>query len=159
MNDVMTVAAYICDRYQREYDEKIDEMKLHKLMYFAQRESLIRTGEPLFQADFYGWRFGPVLKEIRAPYKEDSFAPGVTNDDLGGDKAILDEIFRDYAPKDAWSLSRLSHGEICWKRSRKGVSPYDSSDNMIPLDDIRLDADRVRERREQLKALDLTDGL
>ena len=148
MKDMMTVAAYIYDRYQNEYEEKIDEMKLQKLMYFAQRESLIRTGEPLFEGDFYGWRFGPVLKELRAPYKEESFASDVSDEDMAADKKVLDEVFKAYAHKDAWSLSRLSHGEICWKRSRKGVSPYDSSDNMIPLDDIRLDAQRMRERRE-----------
>ena len=148
MKDMMTVAGYIYDRYQREFDEKIDEMKLQKLMYFAQRESLIRTGEPLFEGDFYGWRFGPVLKELRAPYKEESFASDVSDEDMAADKKVLDEVFKAYAHKDAWSLSRLSHGEICWKRSRKGVSPYDSSDNMIPLDDIRLDAQRMRERRE-----------
>ena len=148
MNEMMTVAAYIYSRYQRDFDEKIDEMKLHKLMYFAQRESLIRTGEPLFAGDFYGWRFGPVLKELRTPYKEGSFSPDVTDEDMAADKEVLDEVFKAYAHKDAWSLSRLSHGEICWKRSRKGVSPYESSDNMIPLDDIRLDAQRMRERRE-----------
>ena len=150
MNDMMTVAAYICSRYQREFDEKIDEMKLHKLMYFAQRESLIRTGEPLFEGDFYGWRFGPVLKELRTPYKEESFPSDVTDEMMGEDKATLDEVFKAYAPKDAWSLSRLSHGEICWKRSRKGIAPSESSDNMIPLDDIRLDAQRMKERRELL---------
>ena len=148
MKDMMTVAAYIYDRYQREYDEKIDEMKLQKLMYFAQRESLIATGEPLFEGDFYGWRFGPVLKELRTPYKEASFCPQVSDEAMGADKAVLDEVFKAYAHKDAWSLSRLSHGEICWKRSRKGVAPGESSDNMIPLDDIRLDAQRIRERRE-----------
>ena len=153
MKDMMTVAAYICDRYQRDFDEKIDEMKLQKLMYFAQRESLIRTGEPLFEGDFYGWRFGPVLKELRTPYKEESFATGVTDADMDGAMEVLDEVFKAYAHKDAWSLSRLSHGEICWKRSRKGVSPYDSSDNMIPLDDIRLDAQRMRERREMFGQL------
>ena len=150
MKDVMTVAAYICGRYQRENNEKIDEMKLHKLMYFAQRESLIRSDKPLFQADFYGWRFGPVLKELRTPYKEAAFASGVTDETMGDDKATLDEVFKAYAPKDAWSLSRLSHGEICWKRSRKGIAPSESSDNMIPLDDIRLDAQRMKERRELL---------
>lgn len=153
MNDVMTVAAYIYDRYQREFEEKIDEMKLHKLMYFAQRESLIRSDKPLFQADFYGWRFGPVLKELRTPYKEESFDVHVTDEDMGADKELLDLIFRDYAPKDAWSLSRLTHGEICWKRSRKGISPYESSDNMIPLDDIRMDARRIRERREMFSQM------
>ena len=149
MKDVMSVAAYLCGSYENEYSEKIDEMKLQKLMYFAQRESLIVADTPLFEADFYGWRFGPVLKELRAPYKEASFA-AVGDDAIGGDKATLDEVFKTYAPKDAWSLSRLSHGEICWKRSRKGVAPGESSDNMIPLDDIRMDAQRMKERRELL---------
>ena len=148
MKDMVTVAAYIYGRYQREYNEKIDEMKLQKLMYFAQRESLIRTGEPMFEGDFYGWRFGPVLKELRTPYKDESVSPDVTDADMEGALKSLNEVFKAYAPKDSWSLSRLSHGEICWKRSRKGVSPYDSSDNMIPLDDIRLDAQRMKDRRE-----------
>ena len=148
MKDMMTVAAYIYDRYQREFNEKIDEMKLQKLMYFAQRESLIRTGEPMFEGDFYGWRFGPVLKDLRTPYKDESFAPEVTDEDMAGAKEILDEVFKAYAGKDSWSLSRLTHGEICWKRSRKGISPYDRSDNMIPLEDIRLDAKRMKDRRE-----------
>ena len=148
MKDMMIVAAYIYDRYQREFNEKIDEMKLQKLMYFAQRESLIRTGEPMFEGDFYGWRFGPVLKDLRTPYKDESFAPEVSDEDMAGEKEILDEVFKAYAGKDSWSLSRLTHGEICWKRSRKGISPYDSSDNMIPLEDIRLDAKRMKDRRE-----------
>ena len=94
-----------------------------------------------------------MLKELRTPYKEESFATGITDADMDGAMEVLDEVFKAYAHKDAWSLSRLSHGEICWKRSRKGVSPYDSSDNMIPLDDIRLDAQRMRERREMFGQL------
>ena len=31
MASMLTVAAYICDRYQQDYGQKIDEMKLHKL--------------------------------------------------------------------------------------------------------------------------------
>ena len=152
MKDVKTVAAYICTRYQAERGERIDEMKLHKLLYLAQRESLIRTGEPLFAGDFYGWRFGPVLPQIRENYKNDNFQP-VSDDALGSDKATLDAVFESYAGKDSWSLSRLTHGEICWKKSRKGIAPNDSSNNRIPLADIRLDAERMRERREMLDRL------
>lgn len=150
MKDLMTVASYIANRYQAEQGERIDEMKLHKLLYFAQRESLIRTNEPLFAETFRGWRFGPVLAEIRGPYKEDSFDKTVSDAALGDAKEILDSVFADYAGKDSWSLSRLTHGEICWKKSRKGIAPSVSSDNPIPLDDIRLDADRMRQRREML---------
>jgi uncharacterized phage-associated protein len=70
-----TAASYLCGRYEETYGQKIDEMKLHKLMYFAQRESLIRTGEPLFDAEFQGWRFGPVLPALREVYKASDFAP------------------------------------------------------------------------------------
>ena len=42
MEDVMNVAAYITNRYLVEYNQPIDEMKLHKLMYFAQENHLFR---------------------------------------------------------------------------------------------------------------------
>lgn len=149
MKDLMTIASYICGRYEAETGERIDEMKLHKLLYFAQREQMIRTGEALFEGDFYGWRFGPVVPAIRDAYRNQNFQP-VTDVDLGEDKAVLDAVFENYAGRDSWSLSRLTHGEICWKKSRKGIAPNESSNNLIPLADIGLDARRMRERRALL---------
>lgn len=49
MNDVINIAAYIAKRYLAEYKEEIDEMKLHKLLYFAQREAFILLDQPLFK--------------------------------------------------------------------------------------------------------------
>ena len=147
MRDVKTVAAYICSRYEAERGERIDEMKLHKLLYFAQRENLIQKDEPLFEGDFYGWRFGPVVTAIRETYKNDAFEKTA---DLGEDQRLVDDIIAEYGDKDAWSLSRLTHGEISWKRSRKGVAPSENSNNRMPLSDIRDDADRMRKRRQEL---------
>lgn len=150
MHDMKTAASYLCGRYEETYGQKIDEMKLHKLMYFAQRESLIRTGEPLFDAEFQGWRFGPVLPALREVYKANDFAP-LEELELGADQAVLDAVFDEYAETDSWNLSLLSHGEICWKRSRKGIAPHESSSNPIPLEDIRADADRIQKRRALLE--------
>lgn len=150
MHDMKTAASYLCGRYEEAYGQKIDEMKLHKLMYFAQRESLIRTGEPLFDAEFQGWRFGPVLPALREVYKANDFAP-LEELELGADQAALDAVFDEYAETDSWNLSLLSHGEICWKRSRKGIAPHESSSNPIPLEDIRADADRMQKRRALLE--------
>ena len=150
MHDMKTAASYLCGRYEETYGQKIDEMKLHKLMYFAQRESLIRTGEPLFDAEFQGWRFGPVLPALREVYKASDFAP-LEELELGEDQAALDAVFDEYAETDSWNLSLLSHGEICWKRSRKGIAPHESSSNPIPLEDIRADADRMQKRRALLE--------
>lgn len=154
MAGMLTVAAYICDRYEKDFGEKIDEMKLQKLMYFAQRESLIRSGKPLFQGTFYGWKYGPVLKDIREPYKEAQL-PKVSPKDAKELAPLMDAVFAEFADKDSYSLCRLSLGEVSWKNSRKGIAPAENSDNAMKLADIRLDAQRIKTRRELLSGLDL----
>ena len=110
----------------------------------------IQTGEPLFRATFRGWKYGPVLKELREPYQNQELLPTVKEKDAAAKAPVMDRVFSDYAPKDSMSLSRLTHGEISWKRSRKGVTPAENSDKPISLGDIRLDAQRIRDRREKL---------
>ena len=151
MENVLNVAAYVAQRYFLEYNQEIDEMKLHKLMYFAQRESLIQTDEPLFDATFYGWKYGPILKEIRSAY-ESTIAPQEFTKDCS---SILNKVFNEYAKKDSWSLSRLTHGELSWKNSRIGIPTEENSDNPMNLQDIIADAERIKDRRKKLKELDL----
>ena len=49
MERVLDVAQYIMDEYKKMTGETIDEMKLHKLLYFSQRECLALTNKPLFE--------------------------------------------------------------------------------------------------------------
>lgn len=144
MKDLKTVASYLATRYQAEYGEKIDEMKLQKLTYLAQRESLIRTDEPLFDAEIQGWRLGPVIPDLRTYYKEDTLTEVKAESFDDEDRAALDAVFDEYAGRESLSLSRMTHGEICWRKSRKGFRPSESSNTTIPLDDIRMDAFRIQ---------------
>ena len=153
MAGMLTVAAYICDRYEKEFGEKIDEMKLQKLMYFAQRESLIRDEKPLFRGTFYGWKYGPVLKDIREPYKEAQL-PKVSPKDAKELAPLMDAVFAEFADKDSYSLCRLSLGEVSWKNSRKGIAPAENSDNAMKMADIRRDAERIKNHRELLSGQD-----
>lgn len=155
MEDLMNVASYIFNRYNDEFHSRIDEMKLHKLLYFAQRESLIQNREPLFDAVFYGWKFGPILKEIRSAYRDNLFYKTIPEDVVVHISVIMDKVFEEYAGKDSWSLSRLTHGELAWKNSREGISDGENSNNPMSLDDMRNDADRIRERRTMLVNLGL----
>ena len=52
MEKIIDVAQYVYKYYLKETDEKIDEMKLHKLLYFVQRESYALLGKPMFNEDF-----------------------------------------------------------------------------------------------------------
>lgn len=155
MAELMNVASYVCNRYYDEFNSRIDEMKLHKLLYFAQRESLIQRNTPLFDATFYGWKYGPILKEIRTAYKDNSFYEKVSESVIVDIKDIIDKVFAEYAAKDSWSLSRLTHGEYSWKQSRIGIPDGENGDNPMKLSDIKVDADRIRDRREMLSQLGL----
>ena len=132
MYSVFNVAPSICNRYEKENGKRIDEMKLHKLLYFAQRESIIQTGKPLFVEEFEAWKYGPVLREIRNHYK---------NND------IMDKVFSEYSHIFSWSLSMISHGEESWKRARVGIPEGENGSTRIPTRDIYIDAQKVKESR------------
>lgn len=156
MVNVFDAASYVYNRYNDTYGTKIDEMKLHKLLYFAQRESLIQTNEPLFDAVFRGWKYGPILKEIREVYKKETF-PIITSEEMLHElQKVMDPVFEKYAGKESWSLSRLTHGETSWKKSRIGIPEDENGDNPISLEDMKIDADRVRSKRELLNSLGIS---
>ncbi len=155
MEGLMDVASYIFNRYYKLKGECIDEMKLHKMLYFAQRESFIQNNKPLFSEEFYGWKFGPILKEIRVAYRDNAFKQVVSDEVVDRIRSIMDKVFEEYAEKDSWSLSRLTHGELSWKNSRVGIPEGANSDNKIDVNDIAKDAERVRIRRTGLASLGL----
>ena len=60
MDKIINVAQYVFQEYKRVTGEVIDEMKLHKLLYFAQRESFAITDAPLFEGEFEGWKYALI---------------------------------------------------------------------------------------------------
>lgn len=153
MISVTKTAAYICQRYQKEFGKQIDEMKLHKLLYFTQRECLVQTGEPLFPEELHAWKYGPVMPQIRHLYKDGKLTDLPTQDEVAQYQSVFDEVFQEYAPSHPLTLVSMSHGELSWKRARQGYTKYESSDVPMKLDDIREDAQRFKERTMRLKLL------
>lgn len=115
----------------------------------------IQTGEPLFNATFYGWKYGLILKEIRSAYKDGTFVNIIPKKFIRDCSLTLKKVLEEYAGKDSWSLSRLTHGEISWKNSRIGIPEEQNSDNPMSLEDIRADAERIKARRKMLNELGL----
>ena len=154
MEDVVKVASYICSRYQEEYGLKIDEMKLHKLLYFTQRECIAQPEKPMFDATFYAWMYGPVLPEIRTLYKQDLLHELPTEESVKKYLPIFDVIFKDLASTKSVMLSAISHGEMSWKKARAGYRKYDESNVPMKLEDMYEDALRYKERCLMLQELD-----
>ena len=90
MIKVLKIASYLYARYYDDYKVDIDEMKLHKLLYFVQRESLVSLDKPAFSEAIQAWKFGPAVPVVHSKY-----AKGLINDqyrtaDFGEFKPIID---------------------------------------------------------------------
>lgn len=64
MATVVDVTAYILKRCGT-----MTTMKLQKLAFYSQAESLAHRGLPLFDEDFQAWRGGPVCHELYAQHR------------------------------------------------------------------------------------------
>lgn len=64
MENALNVAKYMYNTYLDVFKHPMDEMKMHKLMYFVQRESLMFHKDVLFDEHFLGWKYGPVLYSV-----------------------------------------------------------------------------------------------
>lgn len=53
----------------------LTNMKINKLLYFAQGHYLAMYGEPLFREPVEAWPFGPVVESVYENYKAYSNAP------------------------------------------------------------------------------------
>ena len=147
MESVLKVASYIAQCYQMEFGERISEMKLHKLLYFTQRESIIQFEVPMFAETFLAWKYGPVIPSIRVAYANNLLVD-IPNKEWQEKYAdMMSFIFNQYASRDAWSLSYLTHNEISWKRARYGLSSDQNGNTELALDDIKEDALRMKWRR------------
>lgn len=153
MMKIEQVVSYIYHRYQEEFKEKISEMKLHKLLYFTQRESIIQKGVPMFEDSFLAWRYGPVLVKVRGLYANGKLDDMPTEEMIKENGAVFDFVFSYYAPKDAWSLSILSHGEYSWSHARGNLMPDENCNVPLALEDIRKDAERIKLRRFLLREI------
>jgi uncharacterized phage-associated protein len=148
MANTMSVAKHMYDRYASAYGELMDEMKMHKLMYFAQRESLMEYGHTLFSAKFYGWKFGPVLYDVRKEYREEYPFSDCTDDLSDEERELVDNVLDRYGSMKSWKLSALSHGELSWMQARRGLEADTNGNVQMKVKTMRVDAAREKTRRQ-----------
>lgn len=150
MEKVTRIASYLLNRYHKQYGEIMDEIKLQKLLYFTQKEAIIRTGQPMFDAEFRAWKYGPVITEIHEKYQAQDLHEELSPESIVRWRECFDYIFTELAPKKTMSLVSLAHGEKSWNRARKGYGKYDRSDVPMKLSDIFEDAEYRKQRRATL---------
>jgi len=144
MIDSLNVARYFIIRaYEDGIEAEMTNMKVQKLLYYAQSLHLALYNEPLFAEEIQAWRYGPVCppayrfysdfeaKQLPIPPKE------LLSDFSSEKKELLEEIWEYFGGYHAYGLSDMTHGEFPWKKARKGLPPQASSTEPILLKDMK----------------------
>jgi uncharacterized phage-associated protein len=143
-----SLVAYAFVKKGIEDGRPLTQMKLQKVVYFAQGIHLALYKEPLIKNVFQAWKYGPVIPEIYHTYKYYGSLP--INDTEWVLSVQEDEIALSHLDEKAWEaidytwdllkdtnavkLSNWTHQEGSpWAKSySEGVN-----ETLIPNDDIR----------------------
>ena len=107
----------------------ISNLKLQKLLYYAQSAYLALKNTPLFSNNIVAWNHGPVVEEVYQKYKKygsgDIKEFGKVDMDKETEK-ILTEVYNVFGEYSPWGLRNLTHTE----------KPYIETkiNNVIPQD-------------------------
>ncbi|MBW4650748.1 MAG: DUF4065 domain-containing protein [Kastovskya adunca ATA6-11-RM4] len=112
----------------------ISNLKLQKLVYYAQAWHIALHNNPLFEEDFEAWVHGPVIPSLYQKYKSfgwqpisEDVAPELPNDVF----QFLDEVAEEYFACDAYELEQMTHAEDPWNCARGDLAPDEPSNEVI----------------------------
>ena len=144
MIDCLNAACYfIIKAYEDGLEAEMTNMKIQKLLYYAQSLHLALYNEPLFAEEIQAWRYGPVCppaynfysefeaKQLPIPDKESLLQLPSEK------KELLEEIWEYFGGYHAYKLSDMTHVEFPWKNARKGLPSQASSTEPIQLNDMK----------------------
>lgn len=148
MAETMAVAKFLNELHFKKHDCAMDQMKMHKMMYFSQRESLMVSSNPLFDDEFQAWKYGPVLVSVRNEYQTGHMFSGKYRLLKDNEKDLVESVFNRYDEYGSWQLSTLSHAEHAWLQARKGLADGESGNRKMSLSAMKADATREFLRRK-----------
>lgn len=125
MNSVFDVAKYFLILQDTDAGDSITNLKLQKLVYYAQGFHLALYDKPLFKEKIMKWEHGPVVAELYTRYSSfgskalpipKKFSFEVIAEET---REFLDEIYRVLGQFSAWKLRNMTHDELPWKSAKR----------------------------------------
>ncbi len=103
-----------------EEDGLVTNLKLQKLLYYAQGFHLALFDQPLFPESIEAWQYGPVVPEVYHNYKSCGRNPLPEPTDFNPETIepetheLLDEVYGVFGKYTGTVLANLTHQEKPW---------------------------------------------
>jgi len=130
-NSALDIAYWFVNRAIKDAKENSDymtQLKIQKLLYFAQAISLKDNNKTLFFDSIMCWTYGPVVESVRKEFISYNKNPIKEGKKVCFDKLtekVLEETYKKYGIYTANHLVELSHHEKAWKDANQNeiISP------------------------------------
>lgn len=127
----MTIANWFVAWAEAE-EADLSNLKLQKLLYYAQGHHLANSGNPLFRDSIEAWSHGPVVPDVYHHWKYRGSAdlrlprndPFRWEDVDERTDELLVKIWNTYGCYSAWKLRTMTHNEPPWHGSFKPGVPH-----------------------------------
>jgi uncharacterized phage-associated protein len=114
-------AKYFLPQASEDAGDLISNLKLQKLLYYAQGFHLALYDEPLFPETIEAWTHGPVVPDLYRHYKKYGAGAIPCPEDIDFSiydeetKSLLDEVYSVFGQFAAWKLRNMTQEEYPWK--------------------------------------------
>ncbi len=140
MTTANAIANYFLN-FCRRHGDALTNLKLQKLVYYAQAWHLALKDKPVFEEQIEAWVHGPVVSQLYRRFKHHGWGPIMVNAPpptfANGTAKHLEEVFSVYGSFSAWDLERMTHQETPWLNARKGLAPDQNGHKIISHEDMR----------------------
>lgn len=121
---------YTEEQHNDEF-EPITNLKLQKLLYYAQGVYLAINNKPLFDENILAWEHGPVVREVYNQYRangKSSIKYIAEANDFNicksiecdqGKADVLEFVFEEFGQYTAWALRNKTHKERPWLKTKQ----------------------------------------
>ena len=104
----------------QEYGDFLSNLKVQKLLYYAQGLHLALYQKPLFEEKIVAWQYGPVVEEVYHAFKNYQGAiptpDNIDNAYLSEQEFdLLKEVYDVFGQFSATKLVEMTHDESPWK--------------------------------------------
>ncbi|MDT2395592.1 DUF4065 domain-containing protein [Enterococcus avium] len=110
-------------------DDNLTQMKLHKLMYYAQGVKLAVDSSRLFDEEMLAWEHGPVIRSVYDRFHgQRELSSIVTEEEIENyslvaddenSRMVLEAVYEQFGGYSAGQLRNMTHSETPWREAWK----------------------------------------
>lgn len=142
---------------------RMNYLKLMKLLYLAERESLLRWGRSITYDRFVSMDHGPVLSQtlnvlngtynVQGPWKKSISPPQkfevelISSPGTGSlsraEESLIEELYQKFGSRDQWELVEITHSLPEWRDPKGSSIPIEYKDILRAGDFTESDIEAI----------------